>query len=389
MKKKIYSTPQLYKGDGVSKEWYIWFRYKGQLIKKRYDINRIKCLKEKLREAEELLADVKLALKQGWNPLVPTIKEAEAANYTLYQALQFAIEKKLPQLDKKTISGYEGTARFIRSAISELGLGELGIQDTKRVHIKTILETVKKQRKWSNKAYNKHLGHLQALLSECVQWDVIEVNPAHQIKKLKVERTNANTPPTAEELKIIKEHLKEKHPDFYAFVEVVFHTGMRPVEISKIKFEHIDLTSRSFVLPASITKSRVNQRDVPINNHLWETLKTRFTTIYPKDFYLFGSHRPSGKGNIGLHKDFIPAPTKMKRDTATKRWERVVKIGLGIEKNLYGMKKAGANAKILEGMSVRALQELFGHRSEVTTEIYITNLKDIIRQEILEKSPAM
>lgn len=389
--KKPYSTPKLVKYDDLKKTWYVYFRYQGktQPIKRTGDINRFASYKERERAGAALAEYLLDKLKKGWNPLVPDLPETEASTYTLFQALEFAIEKKRPELDKKTISTYEGSVRFFKTAISELGLGNLSVQDTKRVHIKTILETTKKQRKWSNKAYNKHLGHLQALLSECVQWDVIEVNPAHNINKLKVERTNANTPPTASELKLIKEFLIEKHHDFYAFVEVIFHTGIRPIEISKIKFENIDINNRQFILPASITKGRVNERVVPINNHLWETLKPRFTTIYPKDYYLFGSHRPSGKGNRGLHKDFIPAPTKMKRGTCTTRWERLIKIGLGIDKNLYGMKKAGANAKIIEGMSVRALQELFGHRSEVTTEIYITNLKDALRQEILDKSPAM
>jgi site-specific recombinase XerD len=54
---------------------------------------------------------------------------------------------------------------------------------------------------------------------------------------------------------------------------------------------------------------------------------------------------------------------------------------------LYSIKKYGANEKILAGLSVNALRELFGHSSEVTTQIYITNLQEINRKEILSKSP--
>jgi hypothetical protein len=42
--------------------------------------------------------------------------------------------------------------------------------------------------------------------------------------------------------------------------------------------------------------------------------------------------------------------------------------------------KYGANEKILAGLSVNALRELFGHSSEVTTQIYITNLQEINRK---------
>ena len=50
---------------------------------------------------------------------------------------------------------------------------------------------------------------------------------------------------------------------------------------------------------------------------------------------MFGSYRDKGKGNVGKFLDFIPGPTKIKRDTATKRWKRIVKDGLKINVNLY------------------------------------------------------
>jgi hypothetical protein len=72
----------------------------------------------------------------------------------------------------------------------------------------------------------------------------------------------------------------------------------------------------------------------------------------PKDYFLFGSFREKAKGNLGKHNDFIPGPTKIKRDTATKRWKRIVKDHLGIDVNMYSNKHSGANAKILAGIDL-------------------------------------
>lgn len=58
---------------------------------------------------------------------------------------------------------------------------------------------------------------------------------------------------------------------------------------------------------------------------------------------------------------------------------------LKIKMTLYSIKKHSANSFILAGASVGAIKDLFGHTSEVTTQIYITNLKEINRKEILEK----
>jgi len=98
-----------------------------------------------------------------------------------------------------------------------------------------------------------------------------------------------------------------------------------------------NMKKREVVLPAEITKTK-KERVIYLNDELWEILLPYINAGHPMSFYLFGSGRPSGKGNIGLHSDFVPGPTQMKRDTTTKRWEKIVKNGLGINANLYSMK---------------------------------------------------
>jgi integrase len=160
---------------------------------------------------------------------------------------------------------------------------------------------------------------------------------------------------------------------------------MRPAEILKIKLSMINLQKGEIILPAEITKTNRN-RIVPLNRYLLEVYQSMNFDNLPKDYYLFGSFREVGKGNIGKFNDFIPGPTKLKRDTATKRWIKIVKVGLKIDMTLYAMKKHGANKLILSGASVDALKDLFGHTSQLTTKIYITVLKEINRKNILENA---
>lgn len=165
-----YSIPKLIKYSAESKkQWYVYFRYNGKVIKQTKGINKIKDLKKRLIAGEQLAKAFLERLKEGWNPLIPNLQEIEGTNLTFYQALEFSIEKKSTQICAKTLSGYKCTMRFCKEAVRELDLAYLPIADTKRVHIKTIMETMHKQRKWSNAAYNKNLGHLQAILSELLQ----------------------------------------------------------------------------------------------------------------------------------------------------------------------------------------------------------------------------
>lgn len=383
--KSIYSTPKVVKYDDLSKPWFVYFRYDKKLFRFKYGINYINNYKEREIEANALRDALLQKLKEGWNPLLPDL-EINNPKLTFSESLDFSIEKKKPNIGPKTLSGYKGTINFIKKGIDALSLNNLLITETKRSHIKLIMECVSKERKWSNKAYNKHLNHLKAILNELVQWDIIDINPAHKINNLAVSESRSNIPATPEEHEIIKNHLKSFHYEFYNFIITIFHTGIRPEEILKIKLSMIDLNKSVIVLPPEITKTDI-ERLVPINSHLLEVYKKMNISNLPNSYYLFGSFRESGKGNIGSKLDFIPGPTKLKRDTATKRWKKIVKDGLGIDVNMYSNKHAGANAKILAGMDLDALRELYGHTSKLMTKKYAKVVTEVYRKQIMEFSP--
>lgn len=381
--KANYSIPKITK----SKYWYVHFRYNGKQFRYKYGLNLIEDPKEKEKEANLLRDALHLKLKGGWNPQIPDVV-ATQSDLSFISALDFAIEKKTPNIGSKTLSGYNGTIKFIKDATKIVGLEHLQIVDTKRVHIKLIIEKAKEERKWTNNAYNKHLNHLKAILSELIQWDIIETNPAHKINNLVVAESDANNPACVEDVEKIKLELESNHYNFWVFCLTIFHTGIRPEEILKITLAMVDMENSEIVLPAEITKTN-RKRIVPINQHLMEYYRKMNFQYLPKDYYLFGSNREPGKGNIGKHKDFIAAPTKLKRDTATKRWERIVKKGLGIQMNMYALKHLGANRKILAGLELDSLRELYGHTSKLITEKYAKVVKEVHRKNILENSPAL
>lgn len=383
--KSIYSTPKVVKYDDLSKPWFVYFRYNKKLFRYKFGINYINNYKERLEEANALRDALSIKLKEGWNPTLPEI-ESQNSKLTLSEALDFALSKKKSLVGPKTYSGYKGSIAFIKEAIVSLNLKNLLIAETKRVHVKTILEKVREQRSATNKSYNKYLDHFRAVLGELIQWDIIEFNPANKINNMPVGEVQANVPPTEKQHKIIKTYLEENHNYFYKFIVTLFHTGIRPEEILKIQLKMVNMENGEIILPPEITKTD-KERVVPINQYFYKMLLSMEFENLPDHYYLFGSFRQSGKGNVGGKLDFIPGPTKMKRDTATKRWKKIVKDGLGIQVNMYSYKKAGADAKIIAGMDLDSLRELYGHSSKMMTLKYITVIKQIHRKQILEHSP--
>jgi len=377
--KDKFTIPKLSKGV----IWFVFFRYNGKLHRFKEQLNRIKDLKERERLFLILRDVLHDKLKAGWNPEIPEIIKKQS-DLNLIDALRFALEKKKPNISPKTYSGYNGSVNFLETAIKNIGLSNINIIDVKRVHVKLIMEKAKELNTWSNKAHNKHLNHFKAILSELLQWDIIENSPAFKVDNLKVSAPDANRPTNKDNMGRIRTELETNHRNFYIFCITIFFTGIRPEEILKIKLSMVNLKDSEIVLPPEITKTN-KKRVVPISPHLLPYYESLQFEKLPKDYYLFGSFREAGKGNLGKFEDFIPAPTRINRDTATRRWETIVKKKLQIDMNLYAMKKAGANALILAGVSINAIKDLFGHTSEVTTQIYITNLKEINRKEILEK----
>jgi integrase len=191
-------------------------------------------------------------------------------------------------------------------------------------------------------------------------------------------------------MNIIKTELKKNHPNFYNYISVIFHLGIRPEEILKIRLSMVDMDKNVITLPPNITKNRKKYRIMPINKHLKRDLETMSFRELPKDYFLFGSFKEAGLGNRGKNQflpDFIPGPTHTNRDTATRRWESVVKIGLKIDCTMYSIKKYGANKKASAGISTEAIQGIFGHSERETTLIYLTNQDEINRKEVMDNSP--
>ena len=87
-----------------------------------------------------------------------------------------------------------------------------------------------------------------------------------------------------------------------------------------------------------------------------------------------------------------PNPARIKRDTVTKLWKKLIidepPTGLGIKKYLYAAKHTGTDDKTDAGLELKDIQYLYGHKSEAMTERYNKRKRLIeAKKEILEKSP--
>ncbi|MFV8357635.1 hypothetical protein ACNQGB_15785 [Flavobacterium sp. XS1P32] len=106
--KSIYTIPKVVKYDDLSKPWFVYFRYNKVIFRYKYGINYIDNYKKREIEANLLRDALFQKLREGWNPQIPDPIQQQS-NLTFIETLDFALEKKTPNIGKKTISGYQGT----------------------------------------------------------------------------------------------------------------------------------------------------------------------------------------------------------------------------------------------------------------------------------------
>jgi len=384
--KNKYTTPKLNKTNPNS--WYIGFTFNGETVRKKLDYNRIKDLKQREFEFLTMIEAMKYNLKKGWNPLIESVETTgqSISKKTIPEAFTFAMEKKKSSLAESTVDDYNAAINFFNSASAKLKYDKLEASQIKRTHIKQIFDRIKTDRGWSNKSYNKNLGYIKAIFSEMLEWDIIEINPAHGIRNLKTDETQANTPLTDKELKDVKKHLLKHFPNFYYYIETIYHTGIRPKELLSIKVSDVDFENKEIILDAKNSKVD-KQRRIPINKFMETYLKEIVTEKTQKDYFLFGSTRPHFNRGINIKTDFIPGERQLDRDTATKLWRKLIVKGLGINKTMYSIKHLGGDKKIQAGMELDTIREVFGHSKKRMTAQYISNLNEVYKKDFLDNSP--
>lgn len=408
IKTTTYTEPALcHHNHDLNKSWFVYFSFtdnetnQKKRLQFRGDINLERTKEGRIREGRRLLKFWKEELESGWSPFERVTTSNSLLDMNFCQTVDFAMSKCEPEVATDTFSCYKSTAKYIKMAAEALKLSVKPIAEIKRTHVKLILEQAKAANKWSNTSYNKHLNYLKCILKRAIDWEIIENNPAHKIPCLPVAETEKYVPYTEAEREAIQEYLYMHHYRFFVYLLVIYQTGIRPKEILALRIKNIDLiNSQITIIPdleAETSKTK-KIRKVPISKNLLPFLRELGLQEYSRECFVFGSMSEPGKGNKGsgkggvrgaMHPDYFkPSMVRIKRDTVTKFWKRIIIDKLGIQKHLYAAKHSGANSMIQAGIDLDTLKELFGHSSKLMTEKYASAVKKVRFNEIIEKAPA-
>ena len=365
---------RIYSPQNLSERWYVYIYDPAiqKTIKKIYKgINKEFDFESRMLRCEVLRDSLVSELKSGWNPIGIPTKVSE--QYFYAEALEYGLEKKRPTLAKDSLKDYGCTVRFFQEAINDLNFNRLLISRCERYHIKAVMDHLQIKKKWTAKNFNKHLGYMSSIFSELVEWELIKTNPIRDIRAQKEIKTEGYIQPTLLERKKIFDYLKAVDYNYYIFASIEYYLGIRPKEILLIKCGDVDLENKTIKILPEDSKDN-SYRYVPILNPMLELLNK--LDLSNKDYYLIGRPKPYGC-RFFKHEYFCPNPYPIKRDTATRKWKEYIIDGLGINVKCYSLKHSGANAKLVAGMDIKTISEIFGHSDEKITEIYANYINNI------------
>lgn len=363
----IWVSPSNWKTISKSKamhvNWYVQCDFHDPLQKKpfqyRKKLNSLKTYEERKAAVELYLIEIpKLFSELGYNPFTKSYmieqtgnKEPEKPIFTellpetpFLIAIDLALSKK--KLSDRYLKDLKYTLEDFKSGILKLRLEEKPIGEIKRKDIKNVIEFLEVKKAFSAHKYNKYLDSLSTIFIELLEWEAVDANIIHGIKKRKKVK-NIREVLTKEQRKKVVEHLKENHLEFHDFVQIFFHSGVRITELLTVKVSDVDLKNQYFKV--------LVKKD---QNYIWKNGIIKNIALPFWSRLIFGAKKEDYIFSWGL----VPGSLKLDYNAIRLRWTRNVQKPLNIKVGIYQLKHSNLD-EVTELLSMSDAARLANHNN--------------------------
>lgn len=254
------------------------------------------------------------------------------------------------------------TLRAYRCDISDflefLEQDNIELEDMQPRDIRAYL-MVLSERGLSKRTCNRKLSAVRSFLNFLLKQEVLESNVAAQVHSPKIEKRLPKTM-KAKDLEAIFEAASKADPESLrnlALFELFYASGARVSEISGLNMAQLDLQNHQVMLFGKGRKERI----VPLHDRAVCALSTYIYEV--RQHFVTKAKEPavflSSRGN------------RLSAD-AIRRILKAYLLDLGLDRKLspHAIRHAFASDILSGGADLRTVQELLGHESLSTTQIY-------------------
>lgn len=282
------------------------------------------------------------------------------------------IEKNL---SSNTIEAYTNDVSKFSAFINE-NFKDVNLFNIKKEHIQSFIQTLF-ELKLEASSVSRTISSIKAFYNFLNYTQIIQYHPAEGIDTPKISRKLPSVL-TIQEIELLISQINRSTLEGernYAIIETLYGCGLRVSELIDLKISHINFKEEYIKVIGKGNKERfipLGQMAKKAILNYYENYRKKMTTAPKYENILF------------LNKFAHPLSRIMVfyiiKDLANKA---------GIQKNIspHTLRHSFATHLIEGGASIRAVQELLGHSSITTTEIYTHLDREYLRENILSFHP--
>jgi len=352
---KVSPSDWLTNPSSINSPWQIWYRYRGKLVKVM-GMNKEKNHSSRVELTIQLIKTEQLKLqKYGYNPISKTYliapPEHAANSYTDSMGFAEAINLAYSQLkvEHATQLNIKCCIKYVFISAFKVGLADVSIDQVRKGHLKIIMNECHEQRNLSPRNWNAYRTYLMMLFEQLAELDIVDHNPAKELKK-KSETIKIRTTLTSAEREKVKSYLKINYPVFYRFIQIFFHSGGRRTELLSLKVKDVDLYTGEYC--TLVKKGKQKRMLIRVIKNVAAPYWKEQLCNANQDDYVF---------SVGL----LSGPHKIREEQVTRRWKVHVKDKLNISADLYSLKHLNTD----ETASLLNINAAAAHNGHTTTKI--------------------
>lgn len=318
--------------------------------------------------AYKIVQDINNKLAGGWSPY------GESVAARLYEDLHSTLEKylrvKKPELTSETFRSYSSQVAILQKWIQKVVPGITCGGFNKHLAIRLMED------RWSGsisaRTYNNNIKCYRCVFNWLLEFGYIKENhflTMHTKSTIEKER---NFIPVEQLLDIFR-YVRDNMPNFYLVLLLIYYSGLRPIEVARLRVGDLDLDAGCINLHPNQTK---NHRAAfsNLSSELVTLLRSHIDGV-DKDWYLFGN-------------DLVPCEKQVGYEIFRHRWSKVRSI-LGFSPNyqLYSLRDSSGVHRFHQGADAVDVMLSLRHSNLQQTTIYVRHNDQGLHDRLEQVTP--
>lgn len=341
----------------------------GKMNRKKIKINRIKKSEQK-KYAEYLMREINQKLYAGWNPFME--ERASQGMTNIIIAINKFINQKSKELKDHSMRSYNSYTRIFIEWTKYTGVHQDSVLSINSDHAIAFMHYIYNEKNVGANTYNNYRNFFKLLWNWMISHNFAEQNIFEKIQRKKSKEKERGTISQDERTKIA-DYFKGKDYNMYIACLLIYHTLIRPNELTYLKVEHFNLKDQVITIPAHAAKANKSRITTIPNSLISELIKWNYDGA--KEYqYIYG-------------KGFCPGKERIDPKRFAKKWAKMrSELKMPMTCKLYSLRDSGIIDLLHNDVPADEVMKQAGHSSLEMTTIYTRHFNNKGSIEVKEKA---